>query len=236
MMLNSQKMLIILVVTVVISWGLSNSVSAQYSYNPTPKTPQTPPDSQKSATQENETPATTMNEDKMANSDHPKKLDSPRAQVIRGVSAQDVKCREGFQLVIKVSDNSPACLKSTSVSKLMSWGWIKSVAMDTQAKVQKLQVSVIEEDEVYEWASGEQVNPTLTFIKNAENVIEIQNPTDTKHEFVIESNGEEIAASGDISPDSSGMLSITPDMVGELGYHCEYHPDSMKGTIKVINS
>ena len=236
MMLNSQKMLIILVTIVVISWGLSDSVFAQYSYNPTPKAPQTPPDSQKSTTHENEKPATTMNEEKMVNSAHSKNLDSPRAQMIHGVSAQDVKCREGFQLVIKASDNSPACLKPASVSKLMSWGWIKSVAMDTTAKVQKLQVSVIEEDEVYKWASGEQVNPTLTLIKNAENVIEIQNPTDVKHEFVIESNGEEIAASGDVSPDSSGMLSIKPDMVGELEYHCEYHPDSMKGTITVINS
>jgi FtsP/CotA-like multicopper oxidase with cupredoxin domain len=215
---------------------LSNSVFAQYSYNPPPKVPQTPPDFQKSTTQENQKPSTTMNEDKMANSEHAKKLESPKAQMIHGVSAQDVKCREGFQLVIKSSDNSPACIKPASVSKLMSWGWIKSVAADTQAKVQKLQVSVIEEDEVYSWTSGEQINPTLTLIKNTENVIEIQNPTDVKHEFVIESNGEEIAASGDISPDSSGMLSIKPDMVGELGYHCEYHPDSMKGTIQIIDS
>jgi len=228
--------MIILVATMVISWGLFNSVFAQYSYNPPPKAPQTPPDSQKSTTQENQKPSNTMNEDKMANSEHAKNLESPRAQMIHGVSAQDVKCRGEFQLVIKASDNSPACIKPASVSKLMNWGWIKSVAADTQAKVQKLQVSVIEEDEVYEWASGQQINPTLTLIKNTENVIDIQNPTDEKHEFVIESNGEEIAASGDISPESSGMLSIKPDMIGELGYHCEYHPDSMKGTIKVIDS
>ena len=226
-------MIIILVATIVISWGLSNSVFAQYSYNPIP---QTPPDSQKSTTQENKKSTTTTNEDKMVNSEHAKNLESPRAQMIHGVSAQDVKCRDGFKLVIKTSDSSPACIKPTSVSKLMSWGWIKSVAADTQAKVQKLQVSVTEKDEVYEWTSGEQINPTLTLIKNSENVIEIQNPTDVKHEFVIDSNGEEIAASGDISPDSSGKLSITPDMVGELEYHCEYHPDSMKGTITVINS
>jgi plastocyanin len=89
---------------------------------------------------------------------------------------------------------------------------------------------------VYSWTSGEQNNPTLTLIKNTENVLEIQNPTDVKHEFVITLDGKEIAASGDISPFNSGVLSITPDMVGELGYHCEYHPDSMKGTIAVINS
>ena len=229
-------MLFILVTTIVISWGLSNSVFAQYSYNPPPKAPQTPPDSQKSTTQENQKPSTTMNEHKMANSEHAKNLESPRAQMIHGVSAQDVKCRVGFQLVIKASDNSPVCVKQASVSKLMNWGWIKSVVENTQAKVQKLQVSVIEEDQVYKWTSGEQKNPTLILIKDTENFIEIQNPTDEKHEFVIESNGKEIAASGDIKPDSSGMVSIKPDMVGTLGYHCEYHPDSMKGTITVINS
>jgi hypothetical protein len=236
MMLNSQKMLIILVATVVISWGLSNSVFAQYSYSPTPKVPQTPPDSQKSTTQENQKPSATMNEDKMANSEHAKKLESPRAQMIHGVSAQEVKCRDGFQLVIKTSDNSPACIKLSSVSKLMGWGWIKSIAAGTQAKVQKLQVSIIEKDEVYSWTSGEQNNPTLTLIQNTENVLEIQNPTDVKHEFVITLDGKEIAASGDIPPFSPGMLSIKPDMVGELGYHCQYHPDSMKGKITVINS
>lgn len=47
-------MLIILVATIVISLGLSNSVFAQYSYNPPPKATQTPPDSQKSITQENQ--------------------------------------------------------------------------------------------------------------------------------------------------------------------------------------
>lgn len=229
-------MLIILVATIVISWGLSNSVFAQYSYNPPPKVPQTPPDSQKSTTQENQKPSATMNEDKMANSEHAKKLESPRAQLIHGVSAQDVQCREGFQLVIKTSDSSPACIKPTSVSKLMGWGWIKSVAADMQAKVQKLQVSVTEKDEVYSWTSGEQMNPTLTLIKNNENVIEIQNPTDVKHEFVITLDGKEAAASGDVQPDSSGMITINPTIDGVFEYHCEYHPDSMKGTITVINS
>jgi len=233
MMLNSQKMLIILVATIVISWGLSNSVFAQYSYNPIP---QTPPDSQKSTTQENQKPSTTMNEDKMANSEHAKKLESPRAQMIHGVSAQDVQCREGFQLVIKTSDSSPACIKPASVSKLMSWGWIKSVAANMQAKVQKLQVSVTEKDEVYSWTSSEQMNPTLTLIKNSENVIDIQNPTDVKHEFVITLDGKEVAASGDVQPDSSGKVTINPTTAGVFEYHCEYHPDSMKGTISVINS
>ena len=235
-MLNSQKMLLILVVTIVISWGLSNSVFAQYSYNLPPKAPQTPPDSQKSTTQENQKPSTTMNQDKMANSEHVKKLESPRAQLIHGVSAQEVKCRDGFQLVIRTSDNSPACVKPISVSKLMSWGWIKSVAADMQAKVQKLQVSVIEKNDVYSWTSGEQMNPTFTLIKNNENVIEIQNPTDVKHEFVITLDGKEVAASGDVQPDSSGKVTINPTAAGVFEYHCEYHPDSMKGTITVINS
>jgi plastocyanin len=28
-------------------------------------------------------------------------------------------------------------------------------------------------------------------------------------------------------------VSFTPNMTGTLEYHCEYHPDTMKGTILV---
>lgn len=75
----------------------------------------------------------------------------------------------------------------------------------------------------------------ITLTANVDNVIQITNPTDAKHEFVIEADGEELAASGDIGPDSSGKLTIKPTKTGVFEYHCEYHPDTMKGTIEVTN-
>lgn len=96
-----------------------------------------------------------------------------------------------------------------------------------------VEISAKEVDETYRWANSDELNPTITLIANQDNTISIANPTDAKHEFVIEADGEEIAASGDIGPDSTGNLVINPTKTGILEYHCEYHPVTMKGTIEV---
>jgi plastocyanin len=77
------------------------------------------------------------------------------------------------------------------------------------------------------------INPTLNFKVNTNDVIQIQNPTQTLHQLIIDSNGKQIATSGDITPGNSGQVSVKPDMTGTFGYHCLYHPDTMKGIIQV---
>lgn len=52
---------------------------------------------------------------------------SPLKQFKSGIAAEDVVCKEGLQLVAKLHDNSPACVKPASVQKLVSWGWTKSM-------------------------------------------------------------------------------------------------------------
>ena len=99
-----------------------------------------------------------------------------------------------------------------------------------------IQLGVTEQQEVYRWSnsSNEATNPTLEFIVNRDNIVQIQNPTDAEHEMIVESQqGNELATSGDIEPNSSGELSISPNMTGTLQYYCEYHPTTMKGTIEV---
>lgn len=96
-----------------------------------------------------------------------------------------------------------------------------------------IKMSATEEDEVYRWSTDAGINPTIRMVANANNVVQIDNPTDEEHELVIESDGTEVAASGDIEPEGSGQLTFTPATVGTLEYHCEYHPDTMKGTIEV---
>ncbi|HKU48986.1 MAG TPA: cupredoxin domain-containing protein [Nitrososphaera sp.] len=96
-----------------------------------------------------------------------------------------------------------------------------------------ISLNATEVDEVYRWASDEGINPSLKLVANANNVIRIQNPTDEEHELVFEANGEEVATSGDIEPNESGELAYTPEMTGTFEYHCEYHPDTMKGTFEV---
>lgn len=51
-------------------------------------------------------------------------LSSPLKQFKSGIKAEDVKCNTDFELVIKSTDDSPACVKSTSIQRLLGQGWI----------------------------------------------------------------------------------------------------------------
>jgi len=52
---------------------------------------------------------------------------SPRAQVRDGIESNEVVCKEGFNLLLKKSDGSPACVKESTVEKLIERGWGKLV-------------------------------------------------------------------------------------------------------------
>jgi hypothetical protein len=77
------------------------------------------------------------------------------------------------------------------------------------------------------------INPTLNFKTNTTQIIQIRNPTDFRHQFIVDLNGKHLATSGDIGPGSSGQVSFKPTMTGTFGYHCLYHPTTMKGIIQV---
>src|SRR5207302_7627640 len=64
------------------------------------------------------------------------------------------------------------------------------------------------------------VNPTLNLKANTNQTIKIQNPTDTKHQLIMDQNGKQLATSGDIAAGSSGQVSFKPNMAGAFGYHC----------------
>jgi|GEM_PF-5893572 len=53
------------------------------------------------------------------------KILSPILQFKSGIAADDVICEQGFQLVIKAKDGSPACAKPHTSQKLVErkWGW-----------------------------------------------------------------------------------------------------------------
>ncbi len=53
----------------------------------------------------------------------PKLFIAPYAQLLTGVSAEDIVCNEGFELVMKTSNEKPACVISSSVDKLVERGW-----------------------------------------------------------------------------------------------------------------
>jgi len=51
----------------------------------------------------------------------------PKKQIAFGISADDVVCESGMFKVIKASTNTVSCVNVSSVSKLVSLGWAKSV-------------------------------------------------------------------------------------------------------------
>ena len=107
-----------------------------------------------------------------------------------------------------------------------------------------IKVNATEKNEVYRWQINGQTNPDLRLTANTAYTFTVQNPTDTKHELIIaDSQGKELATTGDLQPGSSGQLTFKPNMTSSsgggsnniLGYHCEYHPDLMKGSIQTVN-
>jgi hypothetical protein len=105
-----------------------------------------------------------------------------------------------------------------------------------------IKVNATEKNEVYRWQINGQINPDLRLTANTPYTFTVQNPTDTKHELIIaDSQGKELATTGDLQAGSSGQLTFKPNMTSSsdennmLGYHCEYHPDLMKGSIQIVN-
>jgi plastocyanin len=89
---------------------------------------------------------------------------------------------------------------------------------------------------VYAWIDNStgKTNPTLKVLANANNTITIQNPTDTKHELIIDTGADVLPSSDDIAPHGVGQLAFSPNMTGTFTYHCAYHPFTMKGTIQIV--
>jgi hypothetical protein len=127
------------------------------------------------------------------------------------------------------SDKSPTSHTTAAASS--------SSSPSSSSAPNTIQLSAKEQTEgLYRWVSSSDgtINPTLKASANAVNLIKIQNPTDTKHELIIDTANDH-PSSGDIKPDSSGQLSFKPTTTGTFTYHCAYHPQTMKGTIQVVS-
>ena len=51
----------------------------------------------------------------------------PKKQNSLGIAADDIICETGMFKIIKAKDDSVACVKTSSVSKLVSHGWAKAI-------------------------------------------------------------------------------------------------------------
>ena len=123
--------------------------------------------------------------------------------------------------------------KSSSSEKASSTSTGTSSSNTTSIALNALELK----NETYRWQNtSKAINPTLHLNANTDYIIKIKNPTDTKHELIIGpigSNGTEIAKSNEMAPGKPGKLTFTANSTGTFEYHCEYHPDTMKGIIEI---
>jgi hypothetical protein len=123
----------------------------------------------------------------------------------------------------------------TEASASASGSDVSSVSENNKISLNATEVG----EEQYRWTdSAGAENPTLDLVANNEYTVKISNPTDEEHELIIDSNADgktsEIAKSGDIEPGDIVEFKFNTEEAEGLGYHCEYHPDMMNGTITVF--
>ena len=68
---------------------------------------------------------------------------SPRAQMLAGLSANQIMCKEGLNLVFKATDGSAICVKASTVYKLIERSWISmGSAFAQESELETEQVSL----------------------------------------------------------------------------------------------
>src|ERR687897_1074381 len=137
-----------------------------------------------------------------------------------------------------MADSLHIIILTMFIFSVITFSGLYAVTATQEDDSNTIQLDVTEQqEEVYRWSNDSgAINPTLKFIVNTDNIVQIQNPTDEEHKMIVESQpGNELATSGDIEPNSSGELSFRPNMTGTFQYHCEYHPSTIRGMIEVTD-
>lgn len=95
---------------------------------------------------------------------------TPLKQFQSGVPARNVSCAEGFQLILKSEDGSPACVKLTSIQKLVLLQWalkpINELTVEEFKDTYKIGEKI---DFAIKFKGFRSCGPPSFLIKNAEN-------------------------------------------------------------------
>ena len=84
--------------------------------------------------------------DKTSTPDEPAHMLSPLKQLKSGVAAKDIRCSNDLELIIKITNSSPACVKPDSVNKLVLLGWTKSLPDNTSGNEEASTKNITLED------------------------------------------------------------------------------------------
>ena len=67
-------------------------------------------------------------------------ISSPLKQFKSGVALQNIQCKAGLELIVKATDESPACVKQSTAARLILSGWAKPLEsmQDTEQSENKI--------------------------------------------------------------------------------------------------
>jgi len=130
------------------------------------------------------------------------------------------------------------CILLAGIFVILSSGITQTMGQDDDNSVQGNNTIILNPSEIngtYRWVnSSGGVNPTLDITKGNAYQIKINNPSDEEHELIIETQKEsKVGGSEDIEPGKKTEFEFKAMKNGELNYYCEYHPETMRGIIKV---
>jgi len=156
---------------------------------------------------------------------------SPLKQFKSGVGIWLITCKPGFYFVLKAYDREPLCLKTETISKLASRGFLfaTSPSNDNHTTV------------IISPGSENQVSPhtyspdVITVVLGVNNTVRWVNQADVANKIVPDmpliQNGKSFGSNDFIKPDQSYTFTFTEP--GTFPYHAEPHP-WMKGTVIVL--
>jgi plastocyanin len=72
-----------------------------------------------------------------------------------------------------------------------------------------------------------QFSPSSLTVPSGKSTITVTNEGEVEHSFTLDDD----SVSEDVEPGES--VSVTVDITEDAGFHCEYHPDQMTGTLAV---
>jgi plastocyanin len=72
-----------------------------------------------------------------------------------------------------------------------------------------------------------QFDPTTVSVSSGETTITVQNEGAVEHSFTLDDD----SATVDVEPGET--QTVTVNVTADAGFHCEYHPDQMTGTLTV---
>lgn len=142
-------------------------------------------------------------------------IDSPLQQLKSGIKSEDVQCDINFQLILKGSDNSPACIKSSDVSEFILRTWAtRTIAVENTDQSFNYVIIGGQIEQAKEDLESKSLVLTIKTTGNGTLVTDIQRSLIDPHingqdsAFIVLNDGQEIQYNQTVSTITERTLSI----------------------------